>query len=192
MELKKVRAKKASQIATDIELSEEAAKILSSESSPAEFLQSLLSAQLPQDAIRFLARGLPHREATWWACLSARQSVTDATTTAELQTLEFAETWVFEPTDENRYAANAAADSLSNDSPIYWSALASFWSGGSLAPPDVPAVEPAANICSMAVAGAVTLAALSDDPEQTASSYNLFIRQGVAIANGENAKEITA
>ena len=192
MDLKKILSKKASQVAADIELSEEAVQLLNDDISPADYLKSLIDAVLINDAILFLARAMPRREATWWACLSARYSVSDSTSPQDVKALELVERWVFKPTDENRYAAHEAAEAVSNESPVYWSGMASFWSGGSLSAPGVAAIEPAENICSLAVAGAVTLAGLSDDPAQTSASYDLLVRQGLAIANGENAREVTA
>lgn len=192
MRLKKVSAAKASVVAADIELSEEALQLLSEDISPGDYLQRLIDAELTSDAILFLARAMPRREATWWACLSARHTVSDTTPPSDVQALELVEQWVFKPSDENRYAAHDAAESVSNESPIYWSGMATFWSGGSLSAPGDAAIEPAENICGLAVAGAVTLAGLGDDPSGASSRYDLLVRQGLAIANGENAREVKA
>jgi len=192
MELKKISSKSAQEVAADIELSDEASSLLVANMSPAEYLQKLMDSELTSDAIKFLARALPRREATWWACVSARHAITEATTKEEIKTLELAEQWVYKPTDENRHAVHEAADPLPNESPIYWSAMASFWSGGSLGAIDTPEVKPAENICSMAVAGAVTLAGLDEEMIPSQSRYELFFKQGIAIANGDNAKEISA
>lgn len=192
MDLKKVAAKKASQVAADIDLGDEAVLLLNEEISPGDYLQRLIDAELSSDAILFLARAMPRREATWWACLSARHTVSESTAPADVEALELVEQWVFKPIDEYRYAAHEAAERVSNESPIYWSGMATFWSGGSLSAPGEAALEPAENICSIAVAGAVTLAGLNDDPSLSKARYDLLVRQGLAIANGENAKEVKA
>ncbi len=191
MQVKKVSVTNANELVADIGLSEEATALLVENISPGDYLQRLIDADLMPDAIRFLARALPKREGTWWACLSARSTIDESSKPEEIKTLELAEQWVFKPTDEHRHAAHDAAQPLENDSPVYWSAMATFWSGGSLAPPDVAAVEPADHICGMAVAGAVTLAGLNENPSESKKSYDLFFKQGIAIANGDNAKEVT-
>lgn len=192
MELKKVNYTWAEEICIDIQLSAEATEMLSSKQPPSAFLQQLLQENMTQDAIRFLARSLPRREATWWACLSARQIVDDSTAAENVTALDLAEQWVYKPNDDNRYAAYQAAENLQNENPMYWAAMAAFWSGGSMSPPDAPAVPPAEHICSLAVSGAVSLAGLSDDVKEAEKKYALFFKQGIAIANGENAKEVKA
>ena len=192
MELKKVKYSSAVEVCADIELSEEATELLSGGQSPSAFLQLLLDGEMTQDAIRFLARSLPRREATWWACLSARQCIEDSTDKELIAALDLAEQWVYKPTDDLRYAAYQATEKIDKENPMYWAAMASFWSGGSMSPPDAPEVPPADHICSLAVSGAVSLAGLSDDVKESEKKYQLYFKQGVAIANGENAKDVKA
>jgi hypothetical protein len=66
--------------------------------------------------------------------------------------------------------------------------MAAFWSGGSLAPPESPAVPPAANLTAKAVAGAVMLAAVVPDPVQAPEKYRHFFDLGVDIACGGKGK----
>lgn len=190
MELRKVNFATAAAVCADITLSDEAHELLDSTAKPPEFLQQLITAGHQQDAVRFLARALPARESAWWACLSARHGVGDATPAELVAALELAEKWVFKPTDENRYSAQHAAESLDNGSPVYWAAMSVFWSGGSMAPVDVPEVPVDANMCAMAVSGAVLLAGLSDDVDESSRRYQLFLKQGIAIANGDNARQV--
>lgn len=190
MQLKKVRFAKAMEVCADTALSDDAALLINESSTPPEYLDQLISAKHYQDAIKFLARALPSREAAWWACVSARSGVDAQTSANETKALELAEQWVFKPTDENRHLAHDAVGPLENDAPIHWVGMAVLWSGGSMAPPDVPDVPTAPNMCGMAVSGAVMLAGLSDEVEESDRRYELFLKQGIAIANGSNAKDV--
>ena len=60
------------EICSNIEIQEEAKVHLSKEPSPEQFVEKLVRAKLYADATRFLAYGLPKREAVWWACLCVK------------------------------------------------------------------------------------------------------------------------
>ena len=190
VQLNKVNFSRAVEVVADTAMSDEAMLLINESFSPSEYLDQLISAKQYQDAVRFLARALPSREAAWWACVSARNGVNDQTSANELNALELAEQWVFKPTDEHRHKAHDAVEYIENDSPIHWTGMAVLWSGGSMVPPDLPEVPAVPNMCGMAVSGAVLLAGISDDVEESDRRYELFLKQGVAIANGSNAKEI--
>ena len=97
-----------------------------------------------------------------------------------------AETWVRKPTDENRRAAMAAAQATNFQAPAAWAAVAAFWSGGSMAPAGLPEVPPGAHLTGVAVAGAVTLAAVQTDPQKADEKRKTFMAAAVNIANGGN------
>ncbi|OAI01542.1 hypothetical protein A1353_17955 [Methylomonas methanica] len=186
--LTKVSVPKASAICRDIQLDQQAVAGLVADPAPVDFLNKLLEQQLYPDAVRFLARALPKREATWWACLSARSVVSPQTSPEVVKALDAAELWVFKPTEPNRRAANAAAHSASFENPAAWAAMAAFWSDGSMAPEDAPSVPPADNLTAKAVAGAVMLAAVLTQPEKAYEKYQFFIEQAIDIANGGNGR----
>lgn len=186
--LKKVAATKAVDVCRDIELEPQACKFLESDPAPVDFLNALLEKQLYPDALRFLARALPKREATWWACICTRGTVIQNTPPAMLAALEAAEQWVYKPTEVNRRLADAAARATSFDGPAAWAAMAAFWSEGSIAPEDAPVVPPSDNLAAKAVAGAVMLAAVMEQPEKAQDKYLYFLEQGVDIANGGNGR----
>lgn len=186
--LKKVLAPKAALICQDIELDQLARAGLAADPSPLDFLQSLIAQKLYPDAVRFLARALPKREAVWWACLSARSCLTEKTEPKLLQAVEAAEAWVYKPTETNRRQAFNAAEAASFENPAAWAGMGAFWSEGSMAPENVPAVPPADNLTAKAVAGAVMLAAVQSQPEKANDKYLFFLEQGVDIANGGNGR----
>src|SRR5262249_60276058 len=84
---------------------------------------------------------------------TSRRSATDAVAAAEA--------WVYKPTEENRRAAMSKAQATQFDTPCAWAAVAAFWSGGSMAPPDVPVVPPPPFLIGRAVSGAVMRAAVT-------------------------------
>lgn len=186
--LNKVLIPKAALICQDIELDQSAQACLASDPGPVDFLQALINQQFYPDAVRFLARALPKREAVWWACLSARSVLGEQPEAKRLQALEAAEAWVFKPTEIARRQASAAAQMAVLDNPFAWAAMAAFWSEGSIAPEEAPAVPPADSLTGKAVAGAVMLAAVQNQPEKANDKYRFFLEQGIDIANGGNGR----
>jgi hypothetical protein len=74
------------------------------------------------------------------------------------------------------------ADQADLGSPAGCAGLAAFVSGGSLGPPEGPVVPPAEDLTAKAVAGAVTLAADAEEPEQAAENFRNFLNQGLEVA----------
>lgn len=184
----KIAAAHAASVCRDIDLDEAARRLLGPETSPADFLRLLMENTLYPDAVKFLARALPKRESAWWACLCARSALSDDVGAEALKVLELAERWVYKPSEEHRRAAFAAAEAHRFQGPWSWAAMAAFWSGGSMAPPDAPAIPPADNLTGKAVAGAVMLAAVHREPEKAPEKYRQFLTQGIDIACGGNGR----
>jgi hypothetical protein len=169
-------------------LSEPARAALEPPPAPGAFVERLAGAGLFPDAVRFLAHGLPKREAVWWACLAARAALDNTAPQPLVQALAAAEAWVYKPDEANRRAAMASAEAAGFDNPASWAAVAAFWSGGSLAPPEAPAVPPGETLTAVAAAGAVMLAAVLHEPERAAEKYRLFLAQALDIAAGGNGR----
>jgi hypothetical protein len=185
---KKIPSPQAAPLCADIELEEPARRFLQAEPSPAAFLAQLMEQGLLVDAVRFLARALPHRESTWWACLCARTTLGEDARAEFKAAVEAAERWVYTPSEENRRTTYDAAQATDFESPVAWAAMAAFWSGGSMAPPEAPVVPPADNLTSKAVAGAVLLSAVMSEPEKAPEKYRTFLAQGIDIANGGSGR----
>ena len=180
-----------SDIAALCELTEPAKELVPRAQSPEAYLDSLTKAGLMSDAIRWLAQGLRPRESVWWACLAARAFVEWGNKLPEpdLAALTAAETWVFKPEEENRRAAMAKAQETGYQSPASWAAIAAFWSGGSMAPPDVPAVPPPQHLIGRAVWGAIMIASTSAvPPDQAEQRQRRLLSQGYDIARGGNGR----
>lgn len=183
--LTKVKAETAAQLCTLFKLSEDAEPLLTETVGPAEFLAALLEKQLYPDALKLLAHGLPKREAAWWACLCARDSLPENPKPKEVAALEAAEAWVYKPTDEKRRDALAKAEAANlAGSPSALAAAAAGWSGGSLAPPGAGEVPPGDTMTPAAVFSAVMMAGFQGDPSQQSGRFRRMIGQGIDIANG--------
>jgi len=165
-------------------LSDEGRAILQPDLPAGTFVDGLCAAGLWIDAVRFLAHALPKREAVWWGCLAARATLGEAPRDVVREAVEAAEVWVYRPNEDNRRAAMGAATAAGNDTPASWAARGAFWSGGSLAPPEAPIVPPDEMLTAAAVAGAVCLAAVQNEPEHAPEKYRVFIAQGLDIAGG--------
>ena len=106
---KKVAADRALAVCQDVDLDEPGRSLLAPHLAPEAFLRLLMDGALYNDAVRFLARALPKREATWWACLCARGVLGDDPPADVVKALETAEQWVHKPTEENRRLTYPAA-----------------------------------------------------------------------------------
>jgi hypothetical protein len=191
--LAKVASKTAAEVCGRFPVGEAAAKLLRAELSPAQYLAALMEQHLYLDAIRFLAFALPKREAVWWACCCARSAHGSACPASAEAALHTAEKWLADPSEDNRRAAMPAAEAAGMGDPAGCAAAACFWSGGSLAPPNLPAVPPGEHLTAHGVAGAVMLAAVLAQPERAAEKHHRFLTLGLEVANGAHRwKETTS
>jgi hypothetical protein len=94
---------------------------------------------------------------------------------------------VADPKDEKRRAAMPAAEAADLGTPAGCTAAAVYFSGGSLAPPNLPVVAPADHLTAHMVASALTLAAVIKEPEKAAEKHAAFLRTGLEVASGQNA-----
>jgi hypothetical protein len=185
--LPKIKAT-AAEAGRHAKLGAEATALLDERMSVAEFLGALMNAGLLRDAAQLMAQALPKRESVWWACLAARTMVAADTPPPVVAALDAAEAWVYQPSEEKRRAAMEKAQATQYDHPGVWAAVGAFWSGGSMAPPNAPAVPPAEHLTGVAVGGAVTLAAVMRQPENAPEKYLTFLRQAIDIANGGSGR----
>jgi len=178
-----VSEQRAAEVCKRIALSPAAKKLLQDHLTLLPFLQVLVSQELYADALRLLAHALPKREAVWWACRCARLENAEPLP-AEAAALAAAEAWVKDPSEANRRAAQAAAETAEFTTPAGCAAIAAFWSGGSLAPPDAPVVVPGETLTAQGVANAVLLTAEVRRPESARQRYSQFITEGIGVATG--------
>jgi len=175
------------EICRDFELQEEAKAYLSKEPVPERFVERLIRSKLYADATRFLAYGLPKRQATWWSCLCVRNVPLCFSDQISAEALTSAETWVKDPSEINREAALAAGRKHSFEmpgAPAAWAAMAAGWSGGAAATTDEYVPAPPEHLTAHAASGAIILAATAE-PDQAKEMYRKFLETGVQIAQGK-------
>lgn len=166
-------------------LGEQAAALARPEQDGPTFVDALIGAEEYPAALAFLAYVLPRREAVWWAWTCARRSLPADPAPAIQAALDATERWIVQPTDANRRAAFALAEP-DLGSPAACAALAVYFTGGSIAPPGAPEVAPPEGAAARAIAGSITLAAVSPPPDKAPERFQVFIRQGLEVATRIN------
>jgi len=185
--LKKITAKRASEICAQVELSADARQLLTDQLSPDAYLDKLIEKEQWVDAIRLLAFALPKREGVWWASQCVRAHLPADAPAKVLDALKTAEAWVYKPTEENRWAAKEAGEKVGYDKPACWVTMGAFWSGGSLVPAHLPSVTPSPAFAPGAVSGAILMTG-AQDAARVMENYKLALDDGLDIANGGTGK----
>ncbi len=178
-------ARLAVEVAKPLSISEPAAKLLAPQMTPRQFFDALAAVpELATDAIRFLAAALPKRETVWWGILCVKTAIPKPEPTAA-KAITAAETWVKEPTEANRRAAETAATAAGYGTAAGCLAAAVFWSGGSITPPHLPPVPPKDELTGTAIAGALSFAA-SAAPGGAEPAKAKFLALGADVASGRS------
>jgi hypothetical protein len=182
-DISKKSAPTAAELCRRAALGAQATGLLRSAHTPRQFLDELIAKECFADGVRFWAQAMPKPEAVWWLCLCARQSgAADGSPAAAA--VAAAEKWVASGSDEDRRSAKLASTAAGVGTPAGCAALAAFLSGGSLAPPNLPAVPPDEFLTARTVAGGLILAAVMREPEKAPQTFRKFLALGVEIANG--------
>jgi hypothetical protein len=182
----KIAARTAAEVGNQVRLGDAAKALLRNDLVPRAYLDLLVEKELYHDAARFLARALPKREAVWWACVCARQVAGANPPEPVANAIQAASRWVADPSEDNRRAAQTPGEKAQLCTPAGCAAMAAFWSGGSMAPPNVPAVPPADHLAAHAVTGAIILAAVLTEPEKAPEKFRVFLTRGLEVAEGAN------
>lgn len=154
----------------------------------AELLTELAQKDAPLDMLQLLAHVLPAREATWWACLSARDLLGERLTPC----VKAAEAWVLRPGPQTRLAARHALDEAPGDDDTVFAAMAASFADGTMGPgefEDYPAPPGAVGH----VVHALTLLSVFQDIDQTRTEAQTQhqLARALDIAAGGNG-QITA
>jgi hypothetical protein len=177
---------RATEVCRQVALGEAARALLKPDLTARQFLDLLVAQGHLSDAVRFLAQALPKREAVWWGCLCARLVLGPSPPAAVTAALQAAEQWAAAPTDENRRAAFPAGEAADFGTPAGCVAAAAFFSGGSVAPANVPEVPPAEHLTGQVVGNAVLLAAVQSEPDKAEEKYRRFLALGGDVLEGKN------
>jgi hypothetical protein len=180
----KLSAAQLSDVLQSCDLPAEAQALIIGMADAMGIIAALTQAGFAIEATRVFAHALPKREAVWWACMCAAHTAPAQPAEGDLKARELSETWVRQQSDETRRAAMEEAKRTGFQSPEAWAAVAAFWSGNSLAPPDAPPVPPPAHLTGVAVAGAVALASVRGAPNRQPHRLALFLQSAHDIAAG--------
>jgi hypothetical protein len=164
------------------DISDDGKALLRPEHEPLEYFQTLLEEERFTDAVRLLSHSLPRREGIWWALVCAKSTAGEQPEPAVKSALDATEHWITHPGDESRRAAMRAAETATFRTAAGCAALAVFFSGGSIAPPEAPAVPPGEFLTAKAVAGAVIAAAVAVEPQRAPERFQGFIAHGLEVA----------
>jgi hypothetical protein len=173
------------------DLSATAIGLLNKAPGPVELVTGLGELDDPFDAIKALVQILPHRQSVWWACLALRLLPDLAQRKVELAAVESAETWVQTSDPAAALRAGTAAEACDSGEAAYWAAMAAYWSGPSIAPPDQHAVPPAPHLPGVAVRTALLLVQ-SDPILAHRVNFADLLKIGLALMNGDLGRDAQA
>jgi hypothetical protein len=176
------------EIAEAAQLSGEARSLLSDGIGPSRFVQLLEERALFKEAIQFLAHGLPLPVTVRWGCACSRELLPSAQLEQAKESLQCAEAWLAEPTDDARWQARRAAEKSDMSNAADFVAMAVFLSG-SVTPPDAPPTPPPPYVASKLAAGGIQLAVLSREPANAPQRYRraLQISREIVRTSGQHA-----
>lgn len=183
--LVKITAKTASEVCKKFALGDEAKPLLKENMTAGQFIAALTQQELFSDAIKFLAQALPKPESVFWAYSCAKMSAGDKPADNIAKALAAVHKWLLDPSEDNRRSTQAAYEAADLATPAGCAAAAVFWSGGSMAPKDLPVVPPPDNLTGHGVASAVVLAGVHKEPEKFTRNCTMFLECGLAIAGGK-------
>lgn len=185
---KKLTSERTGDIISKNELQPDSVIMFDPESRPEAFIYDLVSADQWVDAIKTVSRSLPPREAVWWACMCVRQMRSLESDEAEMAALKAAETWVYQPKDENRLKAFELAQKSQTNSAGALAALTAVFNTGSLPLVDGTEAELDANVFSDMATATVMMSAGDTEPQHIYELYRKFIASADDIANGGNGR----
>lgn len=137
------------------------------------------------DTLRVLAAALPARERTWWACLSGRDLVGSAT---EIPlTLQAAEAWVFNPSEETYSDAYNALQLANPGDKTAGCATAVVFSKGKLGPGDLGDHDAPPGAVQSAVLVTV-IDAMTESADNSEEYLKVAIERALDIARGGSGR----
>lgn len=173
---------KTSEVLARYEASPAVVKLASAEANPAKLVSLLVAGGQADEAVEFIARWLPARQAIWWGCLSLWDIYRPAPLPEVDATLGSIVRWVEEPSEENRRLAEIGGKSLSAKHPVGALALATFWTSGSMSAADLPEVAPPQNLSMQVIAAALNLAILREPANRRDELFQHFAKLGLEVA----------
>jgi hypothetical protein len=159
------------EIADIAKLSDPAKELARDDLRPSRYVELLEKAKLFKDAVLFLVYGLPIPLGIRWGCRCCRELLTEQQIEEMKLSLEAAEGWTEAPSDEARWAAKDAAEKDDVKSPADLLAMAVFFSGGSVTPPNTPEAQAPPHVAQKMTAGSIQVSVLTNAPEKAEERY---------------------
>jgi hypothetical protein len=170
----------ASQIAQHSNPSPAAAKLLTPQQTPSQYLNTLQDHKMGDEMVKTMAHGMPDREGVHWAAQSA-EKVSDKLPPHEVQGMKAAQAWAKNPTPANQAAAASAAAKGGCQGPGSMAAQGAAWAKP--ATPAVPGAAVAPRLTPHAVTGAVLMSsAIQAHPALAAPAMALPSASAPAVA----------
>lgn len=174
----------AAALPAEAQLSDESKAMLVDDMPVQQYVELLASREQYLDALRVVGHSLAKRTAVDWSCRCVRVASGGDLSPVEDAAVAAAEAWVAEPSEDRRRRAQAAAETAEHKSAAAWTAMAAFWTSGSMGPPTAPVVPPAPHLAAHAAVSATMLAAVARQPEKAPEKYHLFLQLGRELMNG--------
>jgi hypothetical protein len=182
---------KAAGICRTLELTDEARQHLRDDLTADAFLALLEARRLYDDALQVAVHWLPKREAVWWGCLCVWRMCRPDLPGPEAAAMQTVVQWVLDVNEENRRAAEKAAEAAGPATAAGCLALAAFWSGGSMAPAGLPEVTPPPELTAKMVLAALGATIGRVEPARKAESQRSFVRLAVEVVRVNNHWELS-
>lgn len=173
-----------SQIAEQMQLSEEARVLVAAQPGHLESVASLIRARHYRDALPLSLRLLPKPYALAWACQCARAQPLDERDT---QGLHIAQKWMQDYDESSRQAAQSFAENDGYRSAGAWLAAAAAWASGG--GNDVEGSAPPGEHLTATAATAALLHLASHEPEQFDDRLRQWSEQAYALLASVNPSE---
>lgn len=168
-----------------IKLSNRAVELLTADASPREYFDQLVENACFADARRVLAHALPKRRTLWWGAMCVSEGYRSRPPAAAVAALEAVVRLIRLPNEANRRATQPAARRAGHHTMAGCLALAAFYSGVSIAPPEAPPLPPEPFLTGRLVGVAVYLASVAWDPAHYLDHLRGFLVLGLDIARGD-------
>lgn len=175
-----------------LKLSPAARELLHDRQRLVEFQALLVEKELFADAVRVTAACLVPRDAVWWGALCLWSLSRPEPPPEVWAVLQAVLTWLREPSDAHRRAAEAAGRAAGPNTPAGTLGLAVFLSEGSLSLPGLPCVAPEPHLTPCTVAAALLQASRKQGPDQAAACQAQFLAIAHEVAQGNLTVERTA
>lgn len=186
-DLKKISREPAAKLLAEANLKLDHKERIAPSAPVSAVLAELDAAGEDLDIIRLMSVALPPREAVWWSCLAARDFLENKD--EKPLPLVTAEKWVFQPNDETREAARAAAETADPNDDTSMCAAAAAMSDGTLGPGDFAQYAAPAGVSAIMVLS-VNLLAMGHDADKFEEHGKVVIARALDIARGGNGTDI--